>query len=95
MKWAMDMIEREGTGLVVGSQIALGEPASAMRLKAILEPQAGHILTASPQFWETFFNTYGPFLQEQRTMAREHLGRLGKLQSEESREIIVSPGELQ
>lgn len=89
VKWARDTIERQGTPLVVGSEIALGEPASALRLKAVLEPQAGHILTASPQFWDTFFRRYRPFLREQQTMVREHLRASGHLQAPvEEREVV-------
>jgi hypothetical protein len=82
VKWAIDMVERQGTGLVVGSEIALGEPASVMRLRAIAEPQAGHILTAGAEFWKTFFDRYRPFLKEQRTMVRDHLQQIGRLPAE-------------
>lgn len=81
VKWAVDVIERLGTGLVVGSEIALGEPASTMRLRAIAEPQAGHILTAGAAFWKTFFDRYRPFLKEQQTMIRSHIRSRGPLQA--------------
>jgi len=73
LKEAMDWMQRLGSARLAAAEIAAGEPASAMRLKAVGEPQLAHVLSAGPQFWTSFFARTRRGIERQNALARENL----------------------
>src|SRR5439155_9468400 len=83
LKEAMDWMQRLGGARLPAAEIAAGQPASALRLKAVGEPQLAHILSVSPKFWEGFFARTRRGIERQYTLIRKNLqsvspGALGR-----------------
>jgi len=96
LKEAMDWMQRLGGARLAAAEIAAGEPASAMRLKAVGEPQLAHVLSAGPDFWKGFFARTRRAVERQNALARENLkavnpaalGRAEKPDADDDLEVV-------
>jgi hypothetical protein len=70
---AIDTIERIGTALLVGRELALGQTASTMRIKEIVSKEAGNVLGATKGFWEQELPIYRKQLQAQKHLNDQYL----------------------
>ncbi len=88
---AVQIVNRLGTPLVIGTEVGLGTTGSALRLKVIGEAEAGNLIGAPKQFWDLFLPMAEKKWRADRGIAREHLRALGRLQAPE--EMPVSAEE--
>ncbi len=88
---AVQIINRLGTPLVIGTEVGLGTTGSALRLKVIGEAEAGNLIGAPKQFWDLFLPAAEKKWRADRAIAREHLKELGLLKAPV--EMTVSPEE--
>jgi len=78
---AVQIVNRLGTPLVIGTEVGLGTTGSALRLKVIGEAEAGNLIGAPKQFWDLFLPMAEKKWRADRGIAREHLRALGRLQA--------------
>lgn len=76
---AVQVVQRLGTPLVIGTEVGLGTTGSALRLKVVGEAEAGNLLGAPKQFWDLFLPMAEKKWSADRAIARQHLERLGRL----------------
>ena len=70
---AIDTVERIGTALLVGRELALGQTASTMRIREIVSKEAGNILGATQGFWAQELPIYRKQLQQQKSLNADYL----------------------
>lgn len=70
---AVQVVQRLGTPLVVGTEIALGMQGQTMRLKVVGEAEAGNLMGAPKAFWDLFIPRAEQNYREQLTMIQNHL----------------------
>lgn len=88
---AVQIVNRLGTPLVIGTEVGLGTTGSALRLKVIGEAEAGNLIGAPKQFWDLFLPMAEKKWRADRSIAREHLRTLGRLQAPQ--ELTISADE--
>ena len=88
---AVQVLNRLGTALVVGTEVGLGVTGSVLRLKVIGEAEAGNLMGAPKQFWDLFLPAAEKKWKADLGITREHLRTLGRLQAPQ--ELTLSADE--
>ncbi len=76
---AIQILNRFGTPLVIGTEVGLGTTGSALRLKVVGEAEAGNLMGAPKDFWDLFIPAAKKRWNRDLATTRESLKQLGHL----------------
>ena len=68
-----ETLKRMGTALLVGSEMSQGMTGGAMRLKSMVEAEAGGVPTIPKSFWDQWFTRQRSAWNDRRASVRRHL----------------------